>query len=70
MNENFDRAPGAGRARGFPADSGLVTNAVDGDAKAPLFNQREPLRQPRTNPPFTENNTGALDGGTELLNSR
>uniref|UniRef100_A0A3Q2QBX9 Polyadenylate-binding protein-interacting protein 1 n=1 Tax=Fundulus heteroclitus TaxID=8078 RepID=A0A3Q2QBX9_FUNHE len=48
MNESFDRAPGAGRARGAPADPGLPVNARDGDAKTSLFSQREPLRQPRT----------------------
>uniref|UniRef100_A0A096LQC1 Polyadenylate-binding protein-interacting protein 1 n=1 Tax=Poecilia formosa TaxID=48698 RepID=A0A096LQC1_POEFO len=34
MNENFDRAPGAGRSRGAPADPALAVNARDGDAKA------------------------------------
>ncbi|XP_030594159.1 polyadenylate-binding protein-interacting protein 1 [Archocentrus centrarchus] len=60
MNDNFDRAPGAGRARSFPADSGLVTSAGDGDTMTPLFSQREPLRQPRTTPPFTDNSTGSF----------
>lgn len=73
MNENFDRAPGAGRSRNFPADPGLMTGAGDADSKTPLFNQREPLRQPRTTPPFTENSIGSVsdipDGGTELSSS-
>ncbi|KAM7415873.1 hypothetical protein PAMA_018099 [Pampus argenteus] len=56
MNENFDRAPGAGRTRNYPTDPGLLGSAGDGDTKTTLFNQREPLRQPRTSPPFNENN--------------
>uniref|UniRef100_UPI0037E93F0F polyadenylate-binding protein-interacting protein 1 n=1 Tax=Semicossyphus pulcher TaxID=241346 RepID=UPI0037E93F0F len=61
MNENFDRAPGAGRTRNLPGEPGLV-GAVDGETKTTLFNQREPLRQPRTCPPFPENNnTGVGD---------
>ncbi|XP_070760507.1 polyadenylate-binding protein-interacting protein 1 [Enoplosus armatus] len=56
MDENFDRAPGAGRTRNLLADPGLVGNAADGDTKTTVFNQREPLRQPRTSPPFAENN--------------
>lgn len=56
MNENFDRAPGAGRSRNHPADPGLMGPTGDGDPKTTLFNQREPLRQPRTSPPFSENN--------------
>ncbi|KAM4616877.1 polyadenylate-binding protein-interacting protein 1 isoform 2-T2 [Polymixia lowei] len=55
MNENFDRAPGAGRVRVQPTCPGL-SGAGDGDAKTSLFNQREPLRQPRTSPPLSENN--------------
>lgn len=71
MDESFDRAPGAGRSRNFVADPGLAGNVGDsGDPKATLFNQREPLRQPRTLPPFAENNLGAADvmvaGGREL----
>ncbi|XP_070821350.1 polyadenylate-binding protein-interacting protein 1 [Chaetodon trifascialis] len=57
MNENFDRTPGAGRTRTLPADPGLVGSDVDGVTKTALFNQREPLRQPRTSPPFAENNS-------------
>ncbi|XP_018528622.1 polyadenylate-binding protein-interacting protein 1 [Lates calcarifer] len=56
MNQNFDRAPGAGRARNLPVESGLPGTAGDGDTKTTFFNQREPLRQPRTSPPFAENN--------------
>uniref|UniRef100_A0A7N8XIJ3 Polyadenylate-binding protein-interacting protein 1 n=1 Tax=Mastacembelus armatus TaxID=205130 RepID=A0A7N8XIJ3_9TELE len=59
MNENFDRAPGAGRTRNFPAEHGVVGAAGDGDRTTSLFDRREPLRQPRTCPPFAENNTGA-----------
>ncbi|KAM3867635.1 polyadenylate-binding protein-interacting protein 1 [Diretmus argenteus] len=58
MNENFDRAPGAGRARTQPTTSpGLSGSAgEDADTKTSLFfNQREPLRQPRTSPPLLEN---------------
>uniref|UniRef100_UPI003AAABF98 polyadenylate-binding protein-interacting protein 1 n=1 Tax=Centroberyx gerrardi TaxID=166262 RepID=UPI003AAABF98 len=55
MNENFDRAPGAGRARTHPTSPGL-SSPGDGDTKTSLFNQREPLRQPRTSPPLAENN--------------
>ncbi|XP_035999888.1 polyadenylate-binding protein-interacting protein 1-like [Fundulus heteroclitus] len=62
MNESFDRAPGAGRARGAPADPGLPVNARDGDAKTSLFSQREPLRQPRTVPPFPESSANATAG--------
>ncbi|XP_020499580.1 polyadenylate-binding protein-interacting protein 1 [Labrus bergylta] len=57
MNDHFDRAPGAGRSRNLPGDPGFVGTAVDGETKTMLFNQREPLRQPRTCPPFAENNT-------------
>ncbi|KAE8291916.1 Polyadenylate-binding protein-interacting protein 1 [Larimichthys crocea] len=56
MNDNFDRAPGAGRYRNLPGDSWLMAVAGDGDAQTAIFNQREPLRQPRTSPPFAENN--------------
>ncbi|KAM8887116.1 polyadenylate-binding protein-interacting protein 1 [Spinachia spinachia] len=62
MDESFDRAPGAGRTRNVVADPGLPGNVLDrGDPKATLFNQREPLRQPRTLPPFADNNLGAAD---------
>ncbi|XP_071339584.1 polyadenylate-binding protein-interacting protein 1 [Trachinotus anak] len=67
MNQNFDRAPGAGRTRNLPADSGVMSTARDGDTRSTtLFNQREPLRQPRTSPPFAENNistTNDMVGG-------
>ncbi|XP_026198903.1 polyadenylate-binding protein-interacting protein 1 [Anabas testudineus] len=56
MNENFDRAPGAGRARNLTADSGIADITGDGENKTMLFSHREPLRQPRTSPPFAENN--------------
>ncbi|XP_070690244.1 polyadenylate-binding protein-interacting protein 1 [Pempheris klunzingeri] len=59
MNENFDRAPGAGRTRNLPADHGMGGAAGDGETKTTLFNQREPLRQPRTSPPYGENNISA-----------
>ncbi|XP_022063464.1 polyadenylate-binding protein-interacting protein 1 [Acanthochromis polyacanthus] len=59
MNDNFDRAPGAGRTRNLPADPGFGGGTGDADSKTTLFNQREPLRQPRTSPPFAENNVGS-----------
>ncbi|XP_053180673.1 polyadenylate-binding protein-interacting protein 1 [Scomber japonicus] len=62
MNDNFDRAPGAGRSRNHPADPGLLAASGDGDSKTTLFNQREPLRQPRTSPPFSENNISDMIG--------
>ncbi|XP_074525386.1 polyadenylate-binding protein-interacting protein 1 [Halichoeres trimaculatus] len=61
MNENFDRTPGAGRSRNLPGEPGLLVTTVDGDTRTTLFNQREPLRQPRTCPPFTENNTSTAN---------
>lgn len=60
MNENFDRAPGAGRARNVPGEPGLASPGGSTDAKN-LLNQREPLRQPRTSPPFAENNINAVN---------
>lgn len=73
MNQNFDRAPGAGRARNLPVESGLPGTAGDGDTKTTFFNQREPLRQPRTSPPFAENNistaSDVVGGGRELSTS-
>lgn len=59
MDESFDRAPGAGRTRMYLADPGLSGTAGDGGPKTTLFNQREPLRQPRTSPPNVENNITA-----------
>lgn len=74
MNDDcFNRAPGAERARHFPADPGLVGSTGNGDSRTPLFNQREPLRQPRTSPPYSENSTSAADatvaGGMGLSTS-
>ncbi|CAJ1069215.1 polyadenylate-binding protein-interacting protein 1 [Xyrichtys novacula] len=63
MNDNFDRTPGAGRSRNLPGDpAGFVGTAVDSDTKTTLFNQREPLRQPRTCPPVSENNSSSSAG--------
>uniref|UniRef100_A0A3B4AEM9 Polyadenylate-binding protein-interacting protein 1 n=1 Tax=Periophthalmus magnuspinnatus TaxID=409849 RepID=A0A3B4AEM9_9GOBI len=61
MNDPFDRAPGAGRSRVNPGDYGFPGGAAAGEkeAKPPVFNQREPLRQPRTCPPFLESSSGA-----------
>ncbi|XP_031711975.1 polyadenylate-binding protein-interacting protein 1 [Anarrhichthys ocellatus] len=64
MDESFDRAPGAGRTRNVLADP---NNTAGGDTKGTLFNQREPLRQPRTSPPFGESNistAGVMAGGS------
>lgn len=55
MTENFDRAPGAGRIRNIPADTEVVGAQADVDDKTNFFIQREPLRQPRTAPPFADN---------------
>nr|XP_057926270.1 polyadenylate-binding protein-interacting protein 1 [Doryrhamphus excisus]XP_057926271.1 polyadenylate-binding protein-interacting protein 1 [Doryrhamphus excisus] len=75
MNENFNRAPGAGRSRNLPADSGLPSAVWNSDSNVTLFNQREPLRQPRTYPPpgdynittATENGAG---GGSTRINQQ
>lgn len=65
MDDNFDRAPGAGRSRNVPTEPGLMGTAGEIETKTALFNQREPLRQPRTAPPFTDNNIStANDIGT------
>ncbi|XP_036386053.1 polyadenylate-binding protein-interacting protein 1-like [Megalops cyprinoides] len=78
MTENFDRAPGAGRNRLKPnspglgeQDSGRLAEAGEGDAKASFFNQREPLRQPRTSPPLVESNnlSGAGDARRPVKSS-
>ncbi|XP_029916379.1 polyadenylate-binding protein-interacting protein 1 isoform X2 [Myripristis murdjan] len=72
MNENFDRAPGAGRIRSHPASPGL-SGAGDGDSRATVFNQREPLRQPRTSPPLAENSISTandLAGGDARKQSK
>lgn len=70
MDENFDRAPGAGRNRNVAADHGLMATAGETETKTTLFNQREPLRQPRTVPPFAENNISTAPemgaGGREM----
>lgn len=59
MNDPFDRAPGAGRSRTNAAEYAFHgTTAADVDPRPSLFNQREPLRQPRTSPPFSESNIG------------
>lgn len=70
MTDNFDRTPGAGRVRGIPTTHGLAEvfssqhqERGDGDAKASIFNQCEPLRQPRTTPPLLENSASP---GAEL----
>ncbi|XP_054630742.1 polyadenylate-binding protein-interacting protein 1 [Dunckerocampus dactyliophorus] len=64
MNENFNRAPGAGRSRNLPADSGLPSAVWNSDSNVTLFNQREPLRQPRTYPaPGDCNITTATENG-------
>ncbi|XP_012686054.1 polyadenylate-binding protein-interacting protein 1 isoform X2 [Clupea harengus] len=67
MTDNFDRTPGAGRVRGKPTSPGLGEvfspphpEIGDGDAKSSIFNQCEPLRQPRTSPPLLE---GSASGG-------
>lgn len=60
MNDPFDRAPGAGRSRINPGEHGFPgTAAAEEGARPMLFIQREPLRQPRTSPPFLESNIGA-----------
>ncbi|XP_034547838.1 polyadenylate-binding protein-interacting protein 1 [Notolabrus celidotus] len=66
MNENFDRTPGAGRSRNLPGEPGFVGSAVDGETRTTLFNQREPLRQPRTCPPFAENNSSSTNDVGDL----
>lgn len=55
MNENFNRAPGAGRIRSPPADPGFVGTAGEPNTSTAFYNQTvSPLRQPRTSPSFTE----------------
>lgn len=61
MGDHFDRAPGAGRSRNVATEPGLVGNAGEIETKSALFNQREPLRQPRTAPPFADNNISAAN---------
>ncbi|XP_061623496.1 polyadenylate-binding protein-interacting protein 1 isoform X1 [Phyllopteryx taeniolatus] len=48
MNENFNRAPGAGRSRNLPADAAHSSAVWDSSNQLPFFNQRGPLRQPQT----------------------
>ncbi|XP_077571904.1 polyadenylate-binding protein-interacting protein 1 [Stigmatopora nigra] len=52
MNDNFNRAPGAGRSRQHPppVDAALPTTVWDNDGRLTVFNHGEPLRQPRTYP--------------------
>ncbi|XP_047448644.1 polyadenylate-binding protein-interacting protein 1 [Mugil cephalus] len=64
MNENFDRAPGGGRTRNLAPDVGLMGVSWDGENRSTHFNQREPLRQPRTSPPFPENNSSTANDMT------
>lgn len=61
MDEHFDRAPGAGRSRNVATEPGLVGSAGEIETKSAMFNQREPLRQPRTAPPFADNNINAAN---------
>lgn len=58
MNDPFDRAPGAGRSRINPGEHAFTGSPAEGDARPSLFTQREPLRQPRTCPPFPDSNIG------------
>ncbi|RVE67946.1 hypothetical protein OJAV_G00086890 [Oryzias javanicus] len=60
MNENFDRAPGAGRSRNPAADPGVMANIGHDDSKSMFLNQLEPLRQPRTTPPVAESSAAAI----------
>ncbi|KAK0138235.1 Polyadenylate-binding protein-interacting protein 1 [Merluccius polli] len=66
MNDHFDRAPGAGRARLPPASPGLAAAGGAGPGPGPgpgpggdayFFGQREPLRQPKTSPPLADHHT-------------
>ncbi|XP_029017111.1 polyadenylate-binding protein-interacting protein 1 [Betta splendens] len=63
MNENFDRAPGAGRTRNVTAEPGVAGISAGDDSNGMLFSQREPLRQPRTSPPYAENNAATDAAG-------
>lgn len=63
MNENFDRAPGAQRTRNLTADPAVLDATGDGESQTMLFNRREPLRQPRTSPPYPENSFGPANDG-------
>lgn len=69
MNENFSRAPGAGRIRSPTAEPGFVGAAGDPNTSTTSFyNQAvSPLRQPRTSPSFTESPHNDTTGeGREL----
>ncbi|XP_061672734.1 polyadenylate-binding protein-interacting protein 1 [Syngnathoides biaculeatus] len=70
MNENFNRAPGAGRSRNPPGDPALPSAVWDSNSHIGFFNPSEPLRQPRTCPAAgdynvstaTENGAAAVAG--------
>lgn len=67
MNENFNRAPGAGRIRSPTADPGFVGTVGDPNTSTAFYNQAvSPLRQPRTSPSFTENPHDTTGEGREL----
>lgn len=57
MNDPFDRAPGAGRSRMNPGEPGFTGSPGEGDSRSSLFSQREPLRQPRSCPPFPDSSS-------------
>lgn len=61
MEDHFDRAPGAGRSRAIATEPGLVGTVGEIETKSAMFNQREPLRQPRTAPPFAESSSNAAN---------
>ncbi|KAJ8401563.1 hypothetical protein AAFF_G00378800 [Aldrovandia affinis] len=70
MADNFDRAPGA-RSRvnlNSPSRRGQVSGPLleAGDAETSVFNQREPLRQPRTSPPILEDSLRAAGEGRRV----
>lgn len=73
MDDHFDRAPGAGRSRNIATEPGLVGSVGEIETKSALFNQREPLRQPRTAPHFADNNVAAANdigaGGRKAVKS-
>ncbi|XP_037114986.1 polyadenylate-binding protein-interacting protein 1 [Syngnathus acus] len=77
MNENFNRAPGAGRSRNLPADAALQSSGWDSDSRLTIFNQREPLRQPRSYPApgdcnvstATENGAAGVSGDSKRQNT-
>lgn len=62
MNDPFDRAPGAGRSRINPGEYGFTGSPSEDDARPSLFSQREPLRQPRTCPPFPDTTSSSAAG--------